>query len=98
MGSMSKHSDFLALFAAALLIFAPLLACKRRASPGHHSATPAPPTSTPAPAAATDTLPDDTTGAPVIDASRVTDEELCIKAGAPAAITKDTPGHLIGAM
>jgi hypothetical protein len=43
-------------------------------------------------------VPDDTAGAPVIDASRVNDPQLCIKSGSSAAIAKDTPGHLIGAM
>ncbi|WP_394829148.1 hypothetical protein [Pendulispora albinea] len=62
--------------------------------PSKSSAAPA----TSVPAVTPDEQPDDTVGAPVIDASRVTDAALCIKGGAPAAITKDTPGHLIGAM
>ena len=94
---MSKRTDILGLVATALIVFLPLLACKRKAAPGHHSATPAP-SSTPAVAAGTDAVPDDTAGAPVIDASRVTGAQLCIKTGAPPAIAQETPGHLVGAM
>ncbi len=94
---MSTRTEILGLFVTALVVFAPLLACKRKALPGHHSATPAP-SGTQALAAGTAAVPDDTAGAPVIDASRVTDAQLCVKTDAPAAIAKDTPGHLIGAM
>jgi hypothetical protein len=98
---MQKRTEALSVFAATLLVLAPLLACKRKAAPGHHSSTPAPTgpvaSATAAPAVETDE-PDESVGAPVIDASSATDAKLCVKAGAPAAISKETPGRLIGAM
>jgi hypothetical protein len=97
---MSKRREAFTLCLASLVVFAPLLACKRKPAPGHHSATPSPGvTATAAPAVEPSAAVEEpVVDAPVIDASRATDAKLCIKAGKPAAISNETPQRLIGAM
>ena len=92
------------MFVLALLVAAPLLACKRRKTvPTVHPSTPAStapiasPTTPPSAEAVED--PSETGPEPAIDASRATDKQLCVKAGkTPDPITKETPAHLIRAM
>jgi hypothetical protein len=102
----TRRTETSTVFVVALLVIAPLLACKRsRTVPSHHPAMPAspspiataPPSAVPG-AESTQTEPEPVYE-PVIDASRVSDKSLCVEPGkAPDAITKESPRQLLRAM